>query len=500
MAPPLAFAAITSSPYWPFAILAASILFIIIAITKLRMPAFLALILAAFLAGIMTHEFSEAAINRLPAAMRPDASANSWVAAMELTAVEFGGAAGSIAISIGLASIIGMCLMESGAADKVVRRFLAAFGEKRAGFALLTSTYFLSIPIFFDTMFMLMVPLARALRLRTGKSYLLYLMAICAAGVVTHSLTVPHPGPLAMVDNLRVDPGLSLFWGIAAGIIPILVGFVFIRWLDRRIEIPLRETPGVSLNELASIADKSERDLPPFLLSVAPVLLPILLIGSGSFLKVIAGYPSGIEALGGPETFASISKVTAFIGNKNFALLLGAVWSMWLVARQRKFTFAHVAGMLEGPLATGAVIILITAAGGAFGGMLRLAGVGDAIKLLALKYSLDILLLSWFTAFVIRVAQGSATVAMLTTSAILWPMIDPAINPALPYNSMYLFLAIGFGAFACSWMNDSGFWVISKLGGMTEKETLKTWTVLATVLSVVGLAMTFIGSRLLPLV
>ena len=146
---PLAAAAAAPASMWPFAVLAISVVFIIVAITKLRMHAFLALILAAFLAGFLTDEFAPAAINRLPAAMRDDASSNSWVAAVELTAVEFGGAAGSIAISIGLASIIGLCLMESGGADKVVRRFLGVFGEKRAALALLVSTYFLSIPIFF---------------------------------------------------------------------------------------------------------------------------------------------------------------------------------------------------------------------------------------------------------------------------------------------------------------------------------------------------------------
>lgn len=498
---PFFLAAAPAAPvsHWPFAVLAISVVFIIVAITRLRMHAFLALILAAFLAGFLTQEFSPAAIDRLPAMMRDDARANSWVAAVELTAVEFGGAAGSIALSIGLAAIIGLCLMESGGADKVVRRFLAIFGEKRAAVALLVSTYFLSIPIFFDTMFMLMIPLARALRLRTGKNYLLYVMAICGAAVLTHSLTVPHPGPLAMVDNLRVDPGLSLFWGIGAGILPLFIGYYVVKWIDRRHEVPLRETPGITLEELDVIARKPESTLPSFFWSIAPVMLPILLIGAGSFLKVAAGYPGAVALLGGPDSFASIAKILALIGNKNIALVLGAVIAMWVVARQRQLSFTQLGRLLDAPLATAAVIILITAAGGAFGAMLRNAGVGDAIKSLALTYNLDLIVLAWTTAFVIRVAQGSATVAMITASAILWPMIDPALNAALPFNPMYVFLSIGFGAFGCSWMNDSGFWVVSKLGGLTEQETLRSWTVLATVLSVAGLILTFLASRVLPL-
>lgn len=486
--------------YWPFAVLAICVAFIVVAITRLRMHAFLALILAAFLAGFLTQEFAPAAIDRLPAMMRDDARANSWVAAVELTAVEFGGAAGSIALSIGLASIIGLCLMESGGADKVVRRFLAVFGEKRAALALLVSTYFLSIPIFFDTMFMLMIPLARALRLRTGKNYLLYVMSICGAAVLTHSLTVPHPGPLAMVDNLRVDPGLSLFWGIAAGILPLFIGYYVVKWIDRRHDVPLRETPGITLEELEAITSKPESTLPSFAWSVAPVLLPIFLIGLGSFLKVAAGYPGAVALLGGPDGFASIAKIVSLIGNKNIALLLGAVIAMGVVARQRALSFRKLGELLDAPLATAAVIILITSAGGAFGAMLRNAGVGDSIKAIALTYSIDLVLLAWTTAFIIRVAQGSATVAMITASAILWPMIDPAANAALSFNPMYVFISIGFGAFGCSWMNDSGFWVVSKLGGLTEQETLRSWTVLATVLSVAGLILTLIASRLLPLI
>ena len=488
-----------TSSSWPFVTLGICVVFLIVAITRLRLPAFLALVLAAFLAGVLTPVFPPAAIDRLPASMRTDARENPWVAAVELTSLEFGAAAGSIAISIGLAAIIGLCLMESGAADKVVRRFLAVAGEKRAGIALLGSTYLLSIPIFFDTMVMLMVPLARALRLRTGRSYLLYLMAICCAGVITHSLTVPHPGPLAMVDNLRVDSGLSLLWGLIAGIIPCLVGYAFVRWLDRRMDVPLRSFESASTRDLEAITSRPESDLPSFLASAAPILLPIILIGLGSLAKAAAGWPSVVASLGGAETHTTISQVLVTLGNKNVALLIGAAIALWVLARQRRIPWRDLGGMLESPLATAAVIILITAAGGAFGGMLRHAGVGEAIKGIAVQYSLDVLLLGWVTALVIRVAQGSATVAMLTASSILWPLMDPATGASLPYHPMYVFLSIGFGAFACSWMNDSGFWVVSKLGGLTEQETLRSFTVALTVMSVAGLIVVWIASRLMPL-
>lgn len=489
-----------ASTTWPFVVLAISVVFIIVAITKLRLHAFIALIFAAFLAGFLTEGFTPDQINRIPAAMRADAKANSWVAAVELTAIEFGGAAGTIAISIGLASIIGLCLMESGAADKVVRRFLAFFGEKRAGIALLASTYILSIPIFFDTMFMLMVPLAKALRLRTGKDYLLYLMCICIGGVVTHSLTVPHPGPLAMVDNLRLDPGLSLLWGIGAGIVPCVAGFFVARWINGRFAVPLRETPGASLTELQGISQKSEEQLPSFFWSIIPVILPIFLISLASFCKFAKDSPALISSLGGAESFAGFAKIAFFIGNKNIALLIGTFIALTVLARQRRFTLLQIENLLGAPLETAGIIILITAAGGAFGGMLRNAGVGEAIKAASQGHAVNLLVLAWLVAFVLRIAQGSATVAMLTTSAILWPMMDPATNAALPFHSMYVFLSVGFGAFGCSWMNDSGFWVVSRLSGMTERETLRSWTVMLTVVSVFGLLLTLLCSKLAPLV
>jgi GntP family gluconate:H+ symporter len=467
---------------WPFVVLATSMVFLIVAITRLRMHAFIALIAAAILAGLMAGNFTPDALQRLE--FFKIKTGNHWVATLELAMLDFGKTAGDIAISIGLASIIGMALMESGAADKVVRRFLAFFGEQRAGIALLASTYFLSIPIFFDTMFMLMVPLARALRLRTGKDYVFYLMCICVAGVVTHSLTVPHPGPLKTVDTLRVDVGLSMWWGIVGGILPCIAGFFVARWIGRRVDVPLRETRGTSLDDLRGISAKPESDLPSFVASVLPILVPIGLISTASFYLLMGWKSEAIE----------------FAGNKNIALLAGTLIALVLLARQKKLGFARIEELIGPPLETAGVIILITSAGGAFGAMLRNIGVGAAIQSAAQGYNVNILLLAWVTAAVIRIAQGSATVAMITSSAIIWDMLDPAKGGApLPFNTMYVFLAIGFGAFCCSWMNDSGFWVVSRLGGMTERETLRSWTVVLTAASIAGFLLTLLFANILPL-
>ena len=199
---------------------------------------------------------------------------------------------------------------------------------------------------------------------------------------------------------------------------------------------------------------------------------------------------------GGPDTFASIERIFLFLGNKNIALLIGTAIALWVLARQRQLSFAALGELLGKPVETAGVIIVITAAGGAFGAMLRNAGVGDAIKAVAEGSGINLLVLSYLVAVTIRFAQGSATVAMLTTSAMMFEVIQGA---ALPYNPMYIFLAIGFGAFSISWMNDSGFWVVSRLSGMTERETLRTWTVSTIALSLVGFLQVCLFSVLLPL-
>ena len=254
------FAAVSEVSLWPLAVLVISVAFVVVMISVIRAHAFLALILAAILAGLMAEQLplAKARVAKPDSpVVSPDGRPlrNHWVQAVELTSIEFGRTAGGIAIVIGLATIISMCLMESGAADKVVRRFLAFFGERNAGIALLLSTYVLSVPIFFDTMFMLMVPLARALQLRTGKDYLLYVMAVCCGGVITHSMTVPHPGPLAMVENLKIDVGVSILAGIVVGLVPLATGWFVCRWLNARLDIPMRETPGTTLAELRSIVE-----------------------------------------------------------------------------------------------------------------------------------------------------------------------------------------------------------------------------------------------------
>jgi GntP family gluconate:H+ symporter len=459
----------------PFAILGICVAALIVLISVLRVHAFLALILTAVLAGML------APVGSLPG----EPQSSHGVQAVENTTAEFGKVAGNIGVIIALASIIGMCVMESGAADKIVRRFLAVFGEHRAGLAIVTAGFLLGLPIFFDTFFMLLIPIARALALRTGKNYTLYMLAICCAGAVTHSQVAPHPGPLLITPILKVDLGWSMIVGALVSILPVALGWQFAKWLSRRTEVPLRETSGTSLADLGRIMNKPESDLPSFAASIVPVLLPIFLIATASFLK----------AFGGEMRAAWYFPVIEFIGNRNIALLIGTGLAMKVLMCQRDLKLAGLGALVGPALELAGAMILITSAGGAFGAMLKNAGVGDAIRAAASGHHVNLVLLAWTVAVVLKFAQGSATVSMVTTATMLIGMIQGA---ELPYHPMYIFVAIGFGALGISWMNDSGFWVIGRLSGMTERETLRTWSAAAFFMCTMGLIETLILSNVLP--
>jgi gluconate:H+ symporter, GntP family len=482
---------------WPFVVLLVAVAAVILGVLVLRLHPFVALVTAALLAGGMA--------DGLPADPKHP-ERGQLARAIELTAEGFGRTAGGVAIVIAMATIIGMALTESGAADKVVRRFLAVSGNQPAGIslAIVLSTYLLSIPIFFDSMFMLMAPVAVALALRTGGQFTLYVLSICAGGTVTHALTIPHPGPIFMAENLGIDVGLSIWIGIVAGIVPVLAGWAACQWLDRLTPIPVRDTGSLSLADARTIMDRPESQLPSLTAALLPIVVPILLISAASVVDVVrqgaaqdasSWAAAAISALGGRDSFSRLAGWLEFIGNKNVALIVGALLALVLLARQRRLSFAEVSRMTGKPLETAGLIILITAAGGAFGFMLTQAGVGRALEgWVASTSGVDIVLLGYAVALVFRIAQGSATVAMQMASTVCIGLL-----PALECHPIYLFLAIGFGATGFSWMNDSGFWVVSRLAGFSERETLRTWTVLLAAISIVGISLTLVASRLAPL-
>lgn len=391
----------------------------------------------------------------------------------------FGRTCANIGILIAMASIIGKCLLDSGAADRVVRTALGWTGERGAPFAFLMSGFLLGIPVFFDTVFYLMIPLGKALQMQTKRNYLLYVLTIVAGATMAHSLVPPTPGPLLVAEQLGIDVGVMILGGVIVGIFTAGFGFIYATFANRVWELPLRESPDFSLEDLEAVSKRDISELPSFWLSLMPIILPVILICGDTILNPML--PAGSWG----------SRLLSTLGDKNIALVISGIIAMLMLARQNRSSGKEMATAMQAALASGGVIILITAAGGAFGGVLQQTGVSGLIGELSTTSPSVVVLLAFGITTAIRTAQGSATVAMITAVGILAGM-EVAFHP------VYLALAIGCGSKPIAWMNDSGFWVITKMSGMTESEGLKFITPMTASMGLVGLIVTLIGVNLMP--
>jgi GntP family gluconate:H+ symporter len=457
----------------PLMILAVGMATVILMITLLRMNAFIALITSALIVSLLAPGELSERVSRVAKA--------------------FGDTAGSIGIVIALAVVIGKCMMDSGAADRIVRAFLRLLGEERSSTALMASGYVLAIPIFFDTVFYLLVPLARSMHRQTRKHYLKYAMAIAAGGVITHSIVPPTPGPLVMADTLGIDVGVMIMAGALVAIPAAFVGMFFSGWRDRRMNIPMRPL-GDEHSEPEPLQD---HQLPGLLVSSLPIVLPVLLVSANTIFHAAAKGAAAGSGLG------RAADVAAVLGDVNLAMLISAAIAMVTLKSKRALTNAELAKVAEVSLMSGGIIILITAAGGAFGAMLKTAQIGPAIESLVKSDAgqptggLMLMLLGALIASVIKIAQGSSTVAMITSSAMIAAMVTS--TKTLGYHPAYLATAIGGASMMGSWMNDSGFWIFVKMTGLTEAEGLKSWTPLLAIVGFTAVAVSFLLAVILPM-
>lgn len=447
----------------PLIILLIGITVLILMIIVLRLNAFIALVSSAILVSLLSPGELADKISRV--------------------AVEFGNVVGGVGIIIAFAAIIGKCLMDSGAADRIARAFLALLGESRAPAALMGSGFLLSIPVFFDTVFYLLVPLARSLCRKTGKNYLLYVTAIVAGGTITHTLVPPTPGPLYMANAFGVDLGVMIFVGILVALPSAIVGLLVCRILDNKLNIPMRE-----YSSMSESVPLKESELPSLWLSLLPIVLPVLLIASNTVAK-------------GLGASVSIQNVTSLIGHPVFALLISMVLSMYLLTSKRGLDLKQLSGKVEEALLSGGMIILVTAGGGAFGAMLRLAGLQQAVTgwvdLSGQGIGLTVLLVAFGVASLIKFAQGSTTVALITSASMFSAMGLTA--EGLGFNLVYIAAALGSGAMVGDWMNNSGFWIFSRMSVLSETETLKSWTVVTACMGFCSILVTILLATLMPL-
>lgn len=457
---------------------AAVVLFCII---RLKLHAAISLMLAALVTALLTSPELLLAYAQQSGMTEAEAHAFSEIPIGKRLATAFGNTSAKIGILIALASIIGTALMRSGAADRIIRGLLNLFGQKNSSMALLSGSFTLAIPVFFDTVFYLMMPLVKSLSVRDPKKFSLYLMAIIAGSVMAHSLIPPTPGPLFVAEEMGIDLGIMIIGGLVIGIITVSAGYIYALWANKKWDLPMRDTPDISIKELEQYAARPTSDLPHLGLSLLPILLPLLLITGNTLSNAFLSKDN------------LIYKILTTLGEANIALFVGAILSMLLLWKQleEKSNFQR---FITEALTSAAMIILITSAGGAFGQMLQQTGIGGQIEGLASQYQLALLPMAFLITAVVRSAQGSATVAMVTAMGVM----SGVIGTDLAFHPVYLALAIGCGSKIFAWMNDSGFWIVTKMSGMEAQETIRHFSILMTVMALAGLFAVMLFSVLLP--
>lgn len=484
-------------------IVAIAIVVVLVSILWLRLHAFLALAMAGFMVAVLTpasaiQDYADNQMEKSKGAWT-EKEAASFVNSNgpQRLAQSFGDYAGKIGILIALASVVGSCLMHSGAAAVIIRRMLSWVGEARASYALAGSSFLLGIPVFFDTVFYLMVPLAKSLRRQVGKDYVLYVLAILAGGSLAHSLVPPTPGPLAVAAELHIEIFDMMVGGLAICCCSSVLSLSAAALINRLVDVPLRDADGnIEDGTVKNNADDQpsidEVQGPPFWLAMLPIGLPVLLIAGGTAWNMWIG---GFSADAVPAWTESMSRFVKIGSDKNVALAIAAAMAMGLL---RWAPAASDRNQLIGKaLASGGVIILITSAGGAFGTMLRYAGIAEAVAAMTGSLpGLMLLPLAFLVTASIRTLQGSATVAMITAAGVLQGFANPEL---LPYHPVYLATAIGAGSKPIMWMADSGFWVICKMSGMTESEGLRTLAPMSIAMGFSALFFTLLGAWLLPM-
>jgi GntP family gluconate:H+ symporter len=424
-----------------------AIVVLIVMITRLRIHPFIALIITSGFLGL---------ISGMPLAKIVKSFQDG-----------FGGVLGFVGIVLGLGTMLGKMMAESGGADQIAQTLVRAFGKQRVHWAMMIGAFLVGIPLFFEIGFVLLIPLVFIVSRRSGVPLFKIGMPMLASLSVMHGLVPPHPGPLLAIGIFGADIGKTIFYGLVVGLPTVIIaGPMFGAFIAKYVDIK----PSDELMEQLA-REPQTKDLPGFTITLVTVLSPVFLMLLKTFVDVTL-----------PEGNA-MRDLMDFIGNPIVALLAALLLSLYTFGVARGFTRQQVLKFVDQSLAPTAAIVLIIGAGGGFKQMLVNSGVGTAIGQLAVHAQISPLLLAWFVAGVIRVATGSATVATITGAGIVAPLVTliPGTNREL------LVLATGAGSLILSHVNDAGFWLVKEYFNMSVGETFKTWTAMETIISVVAL-------------
>ncbi|MDV7083717.1 GntP family permease [Rhodococcus sp. IEGM 248] len=436
---------------------AISIAVLLILIIKLKLEPFIALIVVgvgvALIAGVSVVELVGT----------PTSAADS------ILEKGFGGILGHITPIIGLGTVLGAMMERSGGADVLTERLLKLFGPKGAPLAMGVTGLVLGIPVFFDIGIFILAPLVYVAAKRGGKSLVMYAMPMLAGLSMTHAFLPPHPGPVAAAGLLHVDMGWIIIMGLACGIPAWFVsGVVWGSWIGKRVII---EVP----DEFIPEEKEADKNPPPLWLISFIILVPMVLILGATVGNVVL------------EEGSTLLSVLIFLGTPTIALTIAVLLALYLLGTRRGITAHEIGAMSAAALKPVGMILLVVGAGAFFGAVLRATGVGQALADSMDALGLPVILSAYLISCALRIAQGSATVAIVTTAGVIEPSIA-AGNYSSPQIALIV-IAVSAGSIIASHVNDGGFWIVSRYFNMSVKDTLKTWTVLETILSIVGFAM-----------
>ncbi|GAA4912524.1 GntP family permease [Streptomonospora salina] len=430
----------------------------------------------------------------------------------------FGGTLASVGLLVGLGVMIGRLLEITGGAGVLAQALINAFGERRAPLALGVASLIFGFPIFFDAGLIVMLPIVFSVARRLGGSVLLYALPTAGAFAVMHSFVPPHPGPVAAADQIAADMGVTLIVGLVLAVPTwYIASYLYALYAGRRIHLPAPDefgkadaaepgdtgaqtgsggasalpAEGTATKEAAAAtrpgAEQVPSDAPRLSTVLGILLLPMLLIFANTGMTTLT-------TTGALPEDATWVKALILVGQTPVALLITTLVAMPVLARGR-FTRRRVEQIVNGALGPVCAIILITGAGGMFGGVLQASGIGEALASSLESTGMPVIVAAFVIASCLRVAQGSATVALTTTAALVAPLI--AASPDLSTIDLSLIVvAIACGSTVLSHVNDSGFWLVGRFLGMDVKTTLRTWTVMETLIGTVG----FVLAALLSLV
>jgi gluconate:H+ symporter, GntP family len=394
-----------------------------------------------------------------------------------------GGVLGHIAIIVGLGTMLGKMMAESGASDRIAYTLIRVFGEKNVPWAMMTIALIVGLPAFFEVGFVLLAPVLFTVARRTNTSLVLAGIPMVAGLSVVHGLVPPHPAAMLAVTIFKADVGRTIFFALLVGVpSAILAGPLFAKLIAPHIALPDENPMAEQLTRHGLTGREEDRDLPGFGLSIIAVALPVALMLAGS-------WADGFSAPG-----TALNNTLRLLGNDDMALLIGVLFSFVTLGAMRGFSRATILRFSSECLAPTAAITLLIGAGGGFGRVLQDCGVANAIMAVALRAHVPLLLLAWLLAALIRLATGSSTVAMSTAAAIVAPI---ALNTAGVHPEV-LAIATGSGALIFSHVNDGGFWLVKEYYNLSVGQTLKTWSVCETILAVSGLAFSALLWRVLP--